>query len=122
MSITNNHFGASMAADERLFSFHADMCKMLSSPIRLKVIHHLRHMEKSVNELARLCQVPQATLSQHLGLMRQRGMLVTRKQGTTVYYRLTNPKMVRAFDLMREVLSERLLEMEKLGKALRRQP
>jgi hypothetical protein len=49
-------------------------------------------------------------------------MLVTRKQGTTVYYRLTNPKMVRAFDLMREVLSERLLEMEKLGKALRRQP
>ena len=106
-----------MAEEERLFAFHADMCKMLSSPIRLKVIHSLRDKEKSVNELARLCHVPQATLSQHLGLMRQRGMLVTRKEGTTVFYRLANPKMIEAFDLMREILSERLTEMQKLSKA-----
>jgi|SRR5436309_6060844 len=109
-----------MAEEERLFVFHADMCKMLSSPIRLKVIHSLRDKEKSVNELARLCHVPQATLSQHLGLMRQRGMLVTRKEGTTVFYRLANPKMIEAFDLMREILSERLTEMQKLSKALNR--
>jgi ArsR family transcriptional regulator len=107
-----------MAEEERLFAFHADMCKMLSSPIRLKVIHFLRDKEKSVNELAQLCRVPQATLSQHLGLMRQRGMLATRKEGTTVFYRLANPKMIEAFDLMREILSERLTEMQKLRKAL----
>jgi ArsR family transcriptional regulator len=107
-----------MTDEERLFAFHADMCKMLSSPIRLKVIHFLRDKEKPVNELAQLCQVPQATLSQHLGLMRQRGMLVTRKEGTTVYYCLANPKMIEAFDLMRQILSERLLEMQKLRKVL----
>lgn len=107
-----------VAEEERLFAFHADMCKMLSSPIRLKVIHFLRDTEKPVNELAHLCRVPQSTLSQHLGLMRQRGMLVTRKEGITVYYRLANPKMSEAFDLMREILSERLLEMQKLRKAL----
>jgi ArsR family transcriptional regulator len=107
-----------MAEEERLFAFHADMCKMLSSPIRLKIIHFLRSKEKSVNELARECSVPQATLSQHLGLMRQRGMLITRKEGTTVYYRLSNPKMIEAFDLIREILSERLLEMQKLRRAL----
>jgi len=107
-----------MAEEERLFAFHADMCKMLSSPIRLKVIHYLRNSEKSVNELTQLCRVPQATLSQHLGLMRHRGMLVTRKEGTTVFYRLANPKMIEAFDLMREILAERLTEMQKLRKAL----
>jgi ArsR family transcriptional regulator len=107
-----------MAEEERLFAFHADMCKMLSSPIRLKIIHFLRDKEKSVNELARDCGVPQATLSQHLGLMRQRGMLITRKEGTTVHYRLSNPKMIKAFDLIREILSERLLEMQKLRRAL----
>jgi ArsR family transcriptional regulator, virulence genes transcriptional regulator len=104
--------------EEQLFVFHADLCKMLSNPIRLKIIHFLREKEKSVNELARLCHAPQATLSQHLGLMRQRGMLATRKKGTTVYYRLANPKMIEAFDLMREILSERLLEMQKMRKAL----
>src|SRR5207245_8611584 len=97
-----------------LFSFHADMCKMLSSAVRLKVIHYLGEEEKSVGELARLCEVPQATLSQHLALMRQRGMLLTRKEGTSIYYRLANPKMLKAYNLMREILSERLLEMEKL--------
>jgi DNA-binding transcriptional ArsR family regulator len=107
-----------MAEEERLFAFHADMCKMLSSPIRLKIIHCLRDREKSVNELAKECRVPQATLSQHLGLMRQRGMLTTRKEGTTVHYRIANPKMIEAFDLMREILSERLFEMQKLRRAL----
>ena len=96
------------------------MCKMLSSAVRLKVIHYLGEEEKSVGELARLCEVPQATLSQHLALMRQRGMLLTRKEGTSIYYRLANPKMLKAYNLMREILSERLLEMEKLSKALGR--
>ena len=109
-----------MAEEEWLFAFHADMCKMLSSPVRLKIIHYLRDNEKSVNELAQLCKVPQATISQNLGLMRQRGMLVNRKEGTTVYYRLANPKMIEAFDLMRDILSERLLEMQKMRKALNR--
>ncbi len=92
---------------------------MLSNPIRLKVIHFLRDNERPVNELARLCQVPQVTLSQHLALMRQRGMLLTRREGTTVHYRLGNPKMVEAYDLMREILSERFKEMEELSRAVR---
>jgi len=47
-------------------------------------------------------------LSQHLGMMRDRRILVTRKKGNVVYYRLANPKMLNAFDILKEILIEQI--------------
>jgi len=68
--------------------------------------------------LAKL-KIRKANLSQHLAVMRTKGIVKTRREGTSVYYRISNPKVIRACDIMREVLLEQLTESKKLIAKLR---
>ena len=76
----------------------------------------LRDEEKSVGELADLTGVRQSSISQHLAVLRQRGVVSTRKDGANIFYNVANPKMVKACDMIREVLFDQMAEMEKLAK------
>jgi len=69
-----------------------------------------------VGELTSLTGVHQANISQHLALLRQRGIVMTRKEGVNIYYKIANPKIIKACDLIRDVLFEQLAEAEKLAK------
>jgi ArsR family transcriptional regulator len=62
--------------------------------------------------------VLQANVSQHLTVLRQNNVVTTRRDGANVYYKIANPKILQAFDLMREVLLEKLSENEKLAKRM----
>lgn len=95
-------------ADRDLYVLHASICQTLAHPKRLEVIDRLREGEISVTDLAEALDISQPNLSQHLTLMRQRGIVTTRREGLNVYYRLGSPKIVKACDLMREVLVEHL--------------
>jgi ArsR family transcriptional regulator len=101
--------------DKRLFQMHAEICKTLSNPIRLEILSKLRDGKKSVNEIAALTGVRQATVSQHLSVLRQRGVVSTRREGINVYYDIANPKITRACDLMREVLFEHIASMNEIS-------
>ncbi len=92
----------------RLYELHAGICQTLANPKRLEVIDRLRDGEKSVTELAEAMKISQANLSQHLSVMRQKGIVATRREGLNVYYRLSNSKITKACDLMRQVLLEHL--------------
>ena len=105
--------------DKRIFEMHADICTIFSNPKRLEIIDLLRDGEKSVNELSSLMEIPQANLSQHLSLMRQRGILETRRDGVNIYYSIANPKVIKAFEIMREVLLEQLSMHEKMFKKIK---
>ncbi len=95
-------------SDQQLYRLHASICQTLANPKRLEIINHLRDGEKTVTELTEAMQISQANLSQHLGLMRQKGILIARREGLNIYYRLSNPKIIKACDLMRQVLLENL--------------
>ena len=62
----------------------------------------------SVSILADRLGVAIGNLSQHLNMMKQRRVLVSRKDGNNVYYRLANPRMLKAFDMIREILLEQM--------------
>ena len=94
--------------DRQLYKLHAGICHTLANPKRLEIIDKLRDQELSVTELTEALEISQANLSQHLSLMRQRGMVTTRREGLNIYYRLSNPKIIKACDLMRQVLLENL--------------
>ena len=94
--------------DLNLYKLHADICNILSNPKRLEIIDTLRTREMSVTELAVALEISQSNLSQHLALMRQRGILTTRRKGLNVFYSLSSPKITQACDLMRQVLLEYL--------------
>ncbi|MFQ5821087.1 MAG: ArsR/SmtB family transcription factor [Candidatus Heimdallarchaeota archaeon] len=102
--------------DKRVYKLHAELCKTLANPTRLEILSWLREGERSVSELTTLTGVRQATISQHLAVLRQRRVVSTRKEGANIFYKIANPKIVEACDLIREVLFEQLAEMEKLAK------
>ena len=104
--------------DKKIFEMHADICKVFTNPKRLEIISLLRDGEKTVNELTELAGVPQANVSQHLTVLRQNDVVTTRRNGANIYYKIANPKILQAFDLMREVLLEKLSENEKLARRM----
>ena len=99
---------------DRVYKLHADVCRVLGSASRIRIIEVLREGERSVGELSDILGLRQANVSQHLAVMRNKGVLKTRKAGTSIYYSVSNPKIVQACDLMRQVLLEQLKENEKL--------
>src|SRR4030066_2277743 len=103
------------SSDKRIFQLHAELCKTLATPIRLEILSLLRDGKKSVGELAALTGVRQATVSQHLAVLRQRGVVSTKREGINVYYDVANPKITRACDLMREVLFEHFASMNEIS-------
>ncbi|MFA5860704.1 MAG: metalloregulator ArsR/SmtB family transcription factor [Candidatus Thermoplasmatota archaeon] len=109
-----------MKPDDRLNEMHADLCKVFTSPARIQILNELRDGEKSVGQLADATGLPQPNVSQHLAVMRSRGILTSRKEGAVVYYHLTNPKVLKAFDIIREVLYESLAANSRLAKGGRR--
>ena len=94
--------------DDQIYAYHAEMCKVLSHPKRLELINVLRDKEMRVGELSQRLELPIGNLSQHLAMMRERRMLVSRKEGNVVYYRIANPRLLDAFDLLREILFEQI--------------
>ena len=91
-----------------LFDLHADACKTLGSAARLKIIDALGLGELAVTDIARAVGARKANVSQHLAVMRQKGIVEARRQGLHVYYRLASPKVLQACQLMREVLLEQI--------------
>ncbi len=93
---------------DQLYFYHAEMCKVFSHPKRLELINILRDKEMSAGELGGKLGLTAANLSQHLTMMRERHILVSRKEGNVVFYRIANPRLLKAFDLLREILFEQI--------------
>ena len=81
----------------------ANVARALSDPKRLCVLETLASGERSVSELSRDvgCQIP--NMSQHLGVLRSAGLVSTRREGTTVYYSLTDPRVIEAYRLIQDL-------------------
>jgi ArsR family transcriptional regulator len=105
--------------ENKIYELHAEICKILANPKRLQILNLLRNKEMSVNELASLMEIREANVSQHLTVMRQKSILIARREGVNIYYRISNPKVIKACDIMREVLLEQLEERAQLVEDIR---
>lgn len=94
--------------DESFYCLHSEVCKTLANPKRQMILDSLRDGEISVGEIAALTKIPQATLSQHLSILRSRGVVNARRAGSSIFYSIANPKILMAFDLITEVMRESL--------------
>lgn len=98
---------------------HAEVCKTLANPKRLEIIYTLKEGELSAGELAKKLGISKANISQHLAVLRHRRVVTARREGVNIYYRISNPKIVKACSLMREFLMEQLNEAGKMVKMAR---
>jgi ArsR family transcriptional regulator len=106
-------------ADLKVFELQAEICQTLANPKRLQIVSLLKNGELSVGEMVRAMGVPKANASQHLSIMRQKGLIIARREGTTIYYRLASPKITDACSIMREVLLSILADRETLSRNIR---
>lgn len=87
---------------------HAELCKTLIDPKRLMILQLLRSGERSVSELAQEVGISLPNASQHLSVMRHAGFVGTRREGSTVFYWLTEDRIAQACDIVHEIVVERL--------------
>ncbi|MEK6873953.1 MAG: metalloregulator ArsR/SmtB family transcription factor [Nanoarchaeota archaeon] len=97
---------------KELYKIHAEMCKVFSNPIRLEILNLLRDKEMSVTGIIEKTKLTQANISQHLSIMKSKNIVISNRNGKNIYYKLSNHKIIKAFDILRDVLSERL-EMDR---------
>jgi len=93
-----------MDSDRRadIYRLHADFCKALSDATRLLIISELADGEVSVNALVERLGLHQSNASKHLSLLREHGLVNTRREGTTVFYSLADRRVYEAIKLLQE--------------------
>mgnify|MGYP000719399867 CR=1 FL=1 len=77
--------------------------KVMSHPARLRILCALREGEQTVQNLEYYTGIKQSTLSQHLALLKSRGVLVSRRETTYSFYSFSNDQITKLFDLIKEV-------------------
>ncbi len=82
------------AESDRVFEMAAEMFRVMSAPMRLKIISSLCNGEKNVGELLDEINTTQPNMSQHLNTLYQAGVLGKRREGVLIYYRIVNDRVV----------------------------
>jgi DNA-binding transcriptional ArsR family regulator len=95
--------------------FKSEFFKALAHPGRIKIIESLRPGELSVGEIQALLEDDDsANASQHLALLRAKGIVVGRKNGTSVYYSVRDPKIFELLDVARDIFNRHLIDTQEL--------
>ncbi|MEK6978218.1 MAG: metalloregulator ArsR/SmtB family transcription factor [Candidatus Hydrothermarchaeota archaeon] len=103
-----------------LYRMKADLIKALAHPTRLRILDLLRNGERCVCEITPALELEQPNVSQHLALLRERGIVAWRKEGINIYYKVKDPRVFEALDLLEGVFAGELDETMKVLAGLRR--
>jgi DNA-binding transcriptional ArsR family regulator len=90
--------------------FKADVFQVLGHPTRIHIAETLRDGRRPVHEILRQVGVEPANLSQHLAVLRAKGLVVKRREGSQVVYALRDPLLIVVLDAMREYFHAHLEE------------
>ena len=102
-----------------IFLLHANICKTLANPRRLEIINALRDNEFTATQLVEKIHISKANLSQHMSILIQKGVVLSRRGGINVFYKLSDTKITEACDLMREVLIKNLKQNSNILKDIK---
>ena len=94
---------------------HAEVCAALADPRRIMLLYTLAAGPRCVGDLAEALQLAQPAVSRHLKLLRDHGLVVPTRRGTTVEYSLADARLIQALDLLRALLRDRLTHQASLA-------
>jgi ArsR family transcriptional regulator len=104
---------------DEITTLQAEVLKVLASPRRLEILHRLAEGPMEVGRLAAEIGASQPNVSQHLAVMRATGIVEADRDGREIRYRLVDPDVIAACDLMRGVLERRLARLARLADSAR---
>jgi ArsR family transcriptional regulator len=88
----------------------AELFRLLSHPARVRILELLRDQERTVGDLQAALGLDSSGTSQHLGAMRRQGLLESRRAGTSIYYRVADPRVFQLLEVARQILATQLQE------------
>ena len=100
----------------------AEFFKALAHPARIRILEHLRDGEKPAGEIMEALGLEQSNGSQHLAVLRNKDILVARREGASVFYSVRDPMLYEVLDLLRKYFFDHLSEMRELLEALDSRP
>lgn len=93
---------------QEITQLHADICSALADPRRILILYTLSVEPKNVSQIAKELDISQPAASRHLTLLRERGLLTSKREGQAVVYILQDKRIIKALDLLRAVLANNL--------------
>jgi len=103
---------------QELNLLHARVCQGLADPKRILLLYALSDGARRVTDLVEALDLPQPTVSHHLKILRDRGLVTTEREGTATYYSLTDRRVIEALDLLRAVLANLLARQAELAEQI----
>lgn len=100
--------------NDALRGFKAELFKALAHPTRIHILELIRAGEKTVTELQAGLEIEASSVSQQLGTLRGIHIVEGRKQGTSVFYRVSDPNVFTLLDAAREMFNKRLLDLQSM--------
>jgi DNA-binding transcriptional ArsR family regulator len=101
-----------------IFEMQARLCQAMSHATRLRIVHSLRESPQRVADLAEGCGLSSATVSHHLSVLRNSGVVTPERQGHEIIYHISSSKIAAVCDLMREVLAEQIIHQSDMTRTL----
>ena len=106
---------------QQLSNFKAEFFKALAHPLRISILDALREGELTVNEISQKFQVEPANASQQLAVLRNKNIVVTRKEGASVYYSVSDRTIFKLLDVAREIFNNQLVGVQNMLEEIRQQ-
>ena len=103
---------------QEVSQLEADLCFALADPTRILILYALDEQSRNVTEISTELDITQPTTSRHLKILRERGLVHTERNGTTIIYHLSDKRLIEAMDLLRSVLRDRLARRASLMEEL----
>jgi ArsR family transcriptional regulator len=99
---------------QKLSNFKAEFFKALAHPLRISILDELRERELTVNEISQKFEVEPANASQQLAVLRNKNIVTARKEGSNVYYSVTDKTLFKLLDAAKEIFNNHLIGMRSL--------
>ena len=109
-----------MLNTKELYKIHADFCKLMANPKRIEILFLLGQKEMCVEEIATAMDVKVPNISQHLAVMRDKGVVNVSREGTRIYYKLADYRILKACTLMREAMVDQMEKQYEMVKGIER--
>ncbi len=93
-----------------------NMCRALNDPKRLMILYALGDQQRSVGDLCELLDLAQSNVSQHLAVLRDRGIVDSTREANRIIYTLRDQRVLHAIDLLRNVMNHEVARRHALGR------
>jgi ArsR family transcriptional regulator len=113
---------ASHVRSDPVYAVKAQLFRVLGHPVRIRILELLSDGERTVGDLQAELNLDSSSTSQHLAALRQQGVLDSRRAGTSVYYRIRDPRVTQLLAVAKQILTSALSDSHALLSDLADQP